>query len=394
MKEKLKIAVLIRNFVSTGGAERYAIEVTRRLAVTHDVHVFAQEWSWHGEEALTFHKIPSPFVKLSWLNQILFSYFCKRSLGQDFDIIHSHERVSRFDILTIHCPCFRTYITEEKRLWKKMFIWFRVVLSPRSLAYLWLEKKQFTYDNERLLIATSENIMKNVQMNYPLPRHAFRIAYPGVDSNLVFKQNNPTHKGMLRDKLGIPRDDLVILFVGTEFKRKGLDALLKGFATIVDSNLTLVIAGGGGGKMTEYVQMAKKLGVENRTIFLGLVEDVENIYAASDIFILPTLSDPSPLVPLEAMASGLATILSNEHYTGTAEHIKHGEALILTDPKDPEEIAEALRKLTDKEYRLELGQKGRRTAERITWERTTEVTLDAYHDVLRQKKDTPVNNHP
>ena len=146
--------------------------------------------------------------------------------------------------------------------------------------------------------------------------------------------------------------------------------------------------------MTEYVQMAKKLGVENRTIFLGLVEDVENIYAASDIFILPTLSDPSPLVPLEAMASGLATILSNEHYTGTAEHIKHGEALILTDPKDPEEIAEALRKLTDKEYRLELGQKGRRTAERITWERTTEVTLDAYHDVLRQKKDTPVNNHP
>jgi UDP-glucose:(heptosyl)LPS alpha-1,3-glucosyltransferase len=384
--EKLKIAVLIRNFVSTGGAERYAVEVTRRLAVTHDLHVFAQAWSWHGKEALTFHKIPRPFRKPSWLNQILFSYFCKRSVGQDFDIIHSHERVTHFDILAISCPCFRTYITEEKRLWKKMYIWFMVALSPLRLAYLWLEKKQFTYDNERLLIASSEYIMKNVQMNYPLPRHAFRIAYSGVDSNLAFKQGNPTDRQMLRDKLGIPRDDLVILFVGTEFKRKGLDALLKGFATIVDSDLTLLIAGGGGGKMTEYVRLAKNLGIGNRTIFLGLVEDVETIYAASDIYVLPTLADPSPLAPLEAMASGLATILSNEHYNGTAEHIKHGEALILSDPRDPEEIAAAVRKLMDEAYRLELAEKGRRLAESVTWEKATEVTLAAYHDVLAQKR--------
>jgi UDP-glucose:(heptosyl)LPS alpha-1,3-glucosyltransferase len=266
-----------------------------------------------------------------------------------------------------------------------MYIWFRVVLSPLRLAYLWLEKKQYTYDNERLLIASSEYIMKNVQMNYPLPRHAFRIAYSGVDSNLVFKQN-PTDRGMLRDKLGIPRDDLVILFVGTEFKRKGLDALLKGFAAIVDSNLTLLIAGGGGGRKKEYVRLAKNLGIGNRTIFLGLAEDVENIYAASDIYVLPTLSDPSPLAPLEAMASGLATIMSNECYNGTAEHIKHGEALILSDPRDPEEIAAALRKLTDTAYRLELGKKGRRIAESITWEKATEVTLAAYHDVLNRKK--------
>ena len=386
MNQKLKIAVLIRNFVSTGGAERYAIEVTRRLAVTHDVHVFAQEWSWHGKEALTFHKIPRPFKKPSWLNQVLFSYFCKRSAGSDFDIIHSHERVTNFDILTIHCPCFRSYITDEKRLWKKIYIWFRVVLSPRSLAYLWLEKKQFTYNSKRLLIAVSENVTKNVQANYPLPRHAFRIAYPGVDKNLAFKQSNPTDRRMLRDKLGIPWDDLVILFVGTEFKRKGLDALLKGFATTVNDDLKLVIAGGGGGKKTEYVQLAKNLGISDKTVFLGLVEDVENLYAASDIYILPTLSDPSPMAPVEAMASGLATIMSNELYSGTAEHIKHGEALILRDPRDPEEIAGAIHKLMDKDYRSELAEKGRRVAETLTWGKATEVTLAAYYDVLKQKK--------
>ena len=52
-KEKLKIAVLIRRFVLTGGAERYAVEVTRRLARDHDVSVFAQEWSFEGKEKIT-----------------------------------------------------------------------------------------------------------------------------------------------------------------------------------------------------------------------------------------------------------------------------------------------------------------------------------------------------
>lgn len=386
-KKNLKIAVLIRNFVSTGGAERYAVEITRRLAVTHEVHVFAQEWSWHGKEDITFHKIPRFLTKPSWLNQILFSHFCKKAVGDAFDIIHSHERVTRFDILTIHCPCFRSFITDEKRLWKKIYIRGTAALSPLKLAYLWLEKKQFTYDKKRLLIAVSENVMKNVRMNYPLPRESFRIAYPGVDSNLALRGSRHTGRGLLREKLGIAPDDLVVLFVGTEFKRKGLDALLKGFAAITDSSLKLVIAGGGGGKKAEYVRLAKNLGLENKTIFLGLVKDVENIYAASDIYILPTLSDPSPMAPIEAMACGLAAVMSSERYAGTAEHIKHGEALILNNPRDPQEIAGALLTLTDNEYRSELGEKGRRVAENLTWERTTEATLAAYYDVLGQKRE-------
>lgn len=393
-KEKLKIAALVRNFVSTGGAERYTIEVTRRLARAHEVHVFAQEWSWQGEEDITFHKIPRFFGKPSWLNQILFSFFCKRAVGDTFDIIHSHERTTKFDILTIHCPCFRSYITAEQRWWKKIYIWCQVALSPLRIAYLWLEKKQFNYDKKRLLIAVSENVKKNVQLNYSLPQEAFRIAYPGVDSNLAIKGSNPTGREFQRDKLGIAQDDLVILFVGTEFKRKGLDALLKGFSRVVDSNVKLVIVGEGGGTRREHVQVAKNLGIEHKTLFLGLVENVEPIYAASDIFVLPTLSDPFGMAPFEAMAFGIATILSSTDYAGCAELINHGEALILENPRDAEEIAEALRKLMDKTYRLELSEKGRRIAEALTWERTTDETLSAYYDVLAQKNETQVKNHP
>ena len=51
--------------------------------------------------------------------------------------------------------------------------------------------------------------------------------------------------------------------------------------------------------------MVEALGIKEHVIFLGLVENMENIYSMSDIYILPTLSEPAGMAPVEAMSSGL-----------------------------------------------------------------------------------------
>lgn len=382
-KPKLKIAVLIRRFILTGGAERYAVEVTRRLAHEHDVSVFAQEWSFQGKEKITFHKIPRLFKRPSFLNQLLFSFFTWRSLDDSFDIIHTHERVCRFDVLTVHCPCFRSIVTRHKSPLKRFFVWLSVAVSPRKLAYLWLEKRQFVQNRERLWIPVSENVKKNIQANYPLPDECFRIVYPGVDSNLTKEEDIAENRKKLRSELGIKNDALVILFVGTEFKRKGLDALLKGFALLPRLNMKLVIAGEG--RPDRYIAAAKGLGVEKDVIFLGLVENIEEAYTISDVYILPTLSDPAGMAPLEAMMCGVATVISCDRYAGIAECMTNQEAIILNNPNDPGEIAASLRRLVDKNYRRELGEKGRLLAEKMTWEKTTADTLFAYYKILELK---------
>ncbi|MBW1700899.1 MAG: glycosyltransferase family 4 protein [Deltaproteobacteria bacterium] len=358
----MKIAVLIRRFVLTGGAERYAVEVTRRLARENDVSVFAQEWSFEGKEKINFHRIPRFFIRPNFLNQLLFSFFTRRSLDDSFDIVHTHERVCQFDVLTVHCPCFRSIVTRHKSPLKRFFVWLSVALSPRKLAYLWLEKRQFAYNRKRLWIAVSENVKKNIQTNYPLPDECFGIVYPGVDSNLTTEKDIAENRKRLRSKLGIEKDDLVVLFVGTEFKRKGLDALLKGFALLPRSNMKLVIAGEG--RPDRYMLTAKGLGIERDVIFLGLVENIEEAYAISDVYILPTLSDPAGMAPLEAMVCGVATVISCDKYAGIAECMRDQEAIILKDPNDPEEIAGSLRRLMVKDYRRELGNKGRILADR------------------------------
>lgn len=382
---RLTIAVLIKRFLRTGGAEKYAMEVVRRLALDHEVHVFAHEWSFDGAEPITFHKIPRVCVKPAWLNQLFFSYFCRKAAGREFDIVHSFEKVPTFDVMTVQSPCFISPHLDGSARWKQRLAWVRVALSPRKFAWRWIEQRQFADDGARLVIAVSENVKRNVQACYGLPDSYFRLAYTGVDVPTITRAYSRRELDDIRAQVGVSVDDLVVLFVGTEFRRKGLDALLQGLAQAPRARFKLLVAGGGGGKLDYYKGLAEKMRLGAEVRFLGLVQDIERIYPIADLYVLPTLADPCPLAPLEAMAAGVATVMSSSQYNGSAELIKNEEALILSDPQDPQEIAAALMRLTDSRFRKELAEKGRRLVSQLTWEQTATDTLAAYRDVLRRQ---------
>lgn len=382
MQKRLKVAILVRRFITTGGAERYAVEVTRRLAIIHEVHVFAQEWTPEGNENIRFHKIPKYFNSPRFANALAFDFFTSRHVDASFDIVHSHERVRKFNVLTIHCPCFKTSFTRKKNKIKKWLAYLSAAISPRKLAYLWLEKKQFTLCEQRVWLAVSRNVKANVQENYALPDECFRIAYPGVSAD--FNRNHLADRTAARLDLGVAENELALLFVGTEFKRKGLDALLQAVALARPAPFKLLVAGGGDRR--SYADIAEQLGIKDQVIFLGLVSDIERIYALADIFVLPTLNEPFGMSILEAMASGIPTVTSCATYSGCAEAICNGEALLLEHPQNPHEIADALSRLIDDDYRHNLAERGRGLARQITWENTAEQTLAAYQTVIQAKQ--------
>lgn len=382
---RLKIAVLIKRFLRTGGAEKYAMEVVRRLAMDHEVHVFAHEWVFNGPEPMTFHKIPRVCRKPAWVNQLFFSYFCRKAVSRGFDVVHSFEKVSTFDVMTVQSPCFKSSGIAAEKPWKCMPSGMRLACSPRKLAWMWLEREQFSDNPARVVIAVSEQVKRNVQAQYPLPDERFRLAYTGVEVPPETVAASKHDRDELRAQWDIGINDLVVLFVGTEFKRKGLDALLQGFAKVPRARFKLLVAGGGGGRLDYYKSLADKLQLGAEVRFLGLVQDIERIYPIADMYILPTLEDPCPLAPLEAMAAGVATIMSAADFNGSAELVRNGEALLLSDPHDPQEIAAALMKLTDRRVRSEMAGKGRQLVRQFTWDKTAADTLSAYRAVMQRK---------
>jgi len=378
--EIMKVALLIRRFITTGGAERYAVEVAKRLADQCELHVFAQEIGVEPP-GIHIHKLRLISEKPRYLNQLHFSMQAAHLQGR-FDIIHSHERVSVFDVLTIHCPTFKGGYLGDRMGLRRMQRLMMAGVSPRISFYLRQESGQFRHRPGRRFIAVSRHVMNDVLSHYPLNENDFHIAYPGVNAE-AFHPANEDQRASARKGFGIPHDALVVGFVGTEFARKGLGALIEAMGHLRGMPVRLLVAGGG--NVAPFRKKATDLGVAGQITFAGLLTDVTTVYAASDIYILPTLSDPCPMAPLEAMACGVPAIISNERITGVAEHIRNDEAILLKNPRDAVEIAGAIRRLLDPETRRVYAERGLSLVQKITWDDTSWRTLEAYKRSIMER---------
>jgi UDP-glucose:(heptosyl)LPS alpha-1,3-glucosyltransferase len=376
----LKIAILIRRYITTGGAERYVVEVARRLARIHQVHVFAQQWD-HEPAGLVLHRVSRPVRKPNYLNAWWFS--CRTSrLARGFDVVYSHERVTQFDVMHIHCGTFvgglRGVGRDGPR--SRLGLWLKTLTGPSIWSQWLLERRNTRLTPGRVWVAESEMVKLEVQRYYPIPDDRFFIAHPGVDAPAP---DAAQRRVEWRARLGFKEHDVVALFVGSEFRRKGLDALIEALGKLGDRGPRLVVVGGG--ERTPYQERAAELGLAQRITWAGLVDNVKDYDALADIFVLPTLSDPSPLAPLEAMAYGCAAIVSCGRYAGTAELAANGEALLLRDPKDPWEIAQALESLMDPAARKALAERGRQCVRNCSWDRTAAAVLAALEKSARER---------
>ncbi|GAT85540.1 putative glycosyltransferase [Paenarthrobacter nicotinovorans] len=102
-----------------------------------------------------------------------------------------------------------------------------------------------------------------------------------------------------------------ILFIGHEWKRKGLDELIAAM-TDLPSNFGLVVVGGTSQNRELYDHKIAQLGIGERVFFAGEWPDVRPFLAGADIFCLPSHAETMPLVALEALAAGVPIVLTPE----------------------------------------------------------------------------------
>jgi teichuronic acid biosynthesis glycosyltransferase TuaC len=194
----------------------------------------------------------------------------------------------------------------------------------------------------------------------------------------------PRNKVKTRAKLGLAQDKKIILFVGWLIERKGLNYLLDSMSQIKNQNALLLVIGEGllELKLKEYT---KKLGISDQVKFLGSKHPDELPYwmNASDILVLPSLSEGRPNVVGEAMASGLPVIASNVN--GTPEFIEDGQNGFLVPAKDSKAITEKLLKLLDsEEMRFDIGKKAHESIieKKLTWENCASNYRNIYNKIL------------
>lgn len=370
----MKIAVVIPKYGLVGGAESFAFELTERLSARNgfEIHVFANQWR-RGDSPIIFHRVPIlRFPRI--LRQISFAYFAnKRIRLKEYNLVHSHDRIFRMDLFTMHGIPHKTWIKEVRCK--------PLTLFDRSMA--WVEEKALKKPHTPMVLPVSTLVKDELLKLYDIPESKIRVIPPGVSKERFSSLDQATCRAEVRRDHGLSQNDVVVLFVGMNFEIKRLQLVLKGIADLVlrenkGSKLKLLVVGKG--DKERYLTMARELGIDNRVIFAGVTRAAEKYYLASDIFAMPSKFDTFGIAVLEAMMAGLPVIITRT--VGAKDLIDSGvHGFILAERPSVSDFSENLAFLMKKENRIKMGQNGRLVALQCTWDKTVDKVIGLYRQL-------------
>ncbi len=368
----MKVAIIRRRIHPHGGVEGYGLRLIRGLKARGlEVGVLAEQYE--PEEGIKFHPVKTgPFTLTP--GPVLFNRCCQKILEKEkFDLVHSLERTWPQDIYRAGEGCHAEFIKTLQ---------LKERLNPKHLLTLYTEKKTFLFSS--YIMANSERVKREIMAHYGIPEERIVVIYTGVDTDRF----NPEKASRLRKdackKMNLNDDDLNILFVGSGFRRKGLGFLLKALARVLkQSQFKLLVAGKG--NFRPYIKLADSLGIGQRIKFLGLVKDIDPLYASVDLLVLPSIYEPFSNACLEAMACGIPVVTTRAN--GVSEILESGlNNLIIENPYNTEEIAHKIKIFASRDVRRAVSLKVHELARKFSFSRHMDEVLELYEKTLKQKR--------
>jgi UDP-glucose:(heptosyl)LPS alpha-1,3-glucosyltransferase len=313
MPENLRIVFIRRGYSPTGGAEAYLKRLARGVVEAgHDVQLIAtNDWP-EGEwpfGSVTYLRSKSPVEFASELEQIRAQF---RS-----DLLFSLERVWSCDVYRAGDGVHRAWL-ERRRKFELPLKRFVRSLNSKHQDLLRLEQSLFRDGNTQRVIAGSQMVKHEIVDLYGYPADKIDVVRNGVP--LEKFRFDPEFREKAREELKLRPDQTALLFAGSGWERKGLLFAIQAAALCKDPKMRLLVAGRG--NATLYRRRRVRFWREEPVQFLGEVANVPRVYAAADIFILPTIYDPFSNACLEALACGLPVITTGSN--GFSEIIESG----------------------------------------------------------------------
>lgn len=374
----MKIAIASPEVGTGAGVPHYCREMARALSETHEVHVFASAIQRDGLERVHFHTLPAWRAGLSIWHVCFFvmanlRFAWNRLFERKFDLIIGVGGLTPFaNVATSH---FVHDSAEEQQHAhgyapeQSVGLLARLDFAIYSLLLTWLGRRYYRTTNARV-VAISQAVKRDLERFEGLPVDTAAVIPNGVNIARFHPRNRGRYRAGMRKHLGLAENEVAVLFAGNAWGRKGLRAAIQAISGDGLDHVRLVVVGEGD---PQAFLAGVSEQVRTRIVFAGpQPREIERFYAAADIFLLPTLYEPFGLVILEALASGLPTIVSQR--AGASEWLTDGvDAVLLKDPADAEEIRAALRLVVgNDEVAARLGAQGRLLAEGFAWERVAQ----------------------
>ncbi|HSV88330.1 MAG TPA: glycosyltransferase family 4 protein [Bacteroidales bacterium] len=281
----------------------------------------------------------------------------------DFDVIHAHD--------------WLTYMAgiEAKRISRKPLV---VHMHATEFDRSGENVNQQVYDIERAGMEAADRVISvsNLTRNIVIARY-------GINPEKVVTVHNavePLHPASMFDT-SKNVDEKIVTFLGRITFQKGPEYFIEAANKVLkrDPNVRFVMAGSGD-MMHNMVRRVARLGISTRFHFTGFLrgEDVDRMFGMSDVYVMPSVSEPFGISPLEAMMSNVPVIISKQ--SGVAEILNY---VIKVDFWDIDAMADAIYGLLHYNSLPEMFRKhGKAEVESIKWDHAGKKVIEIYQSLL------------
>ncbi|WP_153637442.1 glycosyltransferase [Marinobacter salsuginis] len=289
----------------------------------------------------------------------------KRLRAGRFDVVHCHQYTPWLYgwLAALGTPA-RVVFTEHGRLHPDRYRYKAMLVNPVMA--------MFTTTIVSISSATKEAL---VRFEF-IPRKKIRVIYNGTSA----LKRNDIEAQKVRDNLGIPKDAFVVGTVSRLDPVKNQSMMLRAFKEFSekypDSYLLMV---GDGSDKEKLISLATELGISERTMFTGFINNPIHYLSAMDVFLLSSHTEGTSMTLLEAMSLEIPSVATQ--VGGNPEIIENGVTGILTEPDSSQSFAEALEKLCqDGPARKSMGKAAQ---QRFTERFSAKVMLHDYEAIYR-----------
>lgn len=357
-----------------GGTESYLSQVSRHLCERgHDVTIVCRSHEDAPHASVRFVVLRS-FAPGASLRYLAFARDVEKHLRKtSYDLVVGLGRTRTQDVIRMSGGCHATYLERaEGRSLSR--------LAPKHKAILALEAQALAPGAYRCVIANSELVKKDVVARYGVPPDKIRLIRNGVDLERFHPRNRDRSGAKLREELRIEGAGPVVLFLGSNYDRKGLGVLLDAFPAFVREHpAAKLLVVGSDADPSRWKRRARELGVEANVLFLGKRADADACYGAADLYVLPTRYDSYAYTVLEALATGIPAIVSDA--AGASEVVDAASGAVFPWTATAAELTSVLSAWAPHDRRAHAALACRRVAESNGAEAAAERTVALFEEL-------------
>lgn len=364
----LDLALGLFRVTPHGGLERQALALAAEAARRgHRVRLYARTASGELPPGVELQLLPVHAWTNHGRDRAFDEAFSAALAARPAEVVLGYNRLSALDVFYAADPCHLATRGRPGRL-----------PLPARRARNALEHALFRADGHVHGLVQSEREQARYAAAYGTPPARLHLLPPGLRPEFLAPPR--AREPGLRTRLGLSEEGLVVLALGSDFQRKGLDRTLEALSGRTDVELLVV----GAGRTASFARRARARCVRAR--FLGGREDVLACYRAADILVHPAREENTGNVLLEAASQGLAVVASGA--CGFAPLLAEtGAGVVLSEPFRAEELHRELAALlAEPAHRAALGARGRAAAARWPMAQRLDTILACVEEAAREKR--------